>query len=261
MKRLLGLSFVLIFALAACSVAPKPESVPEDGVSRMEHGGTTMNFQSEIPDVYAGMSSPVEADDASVVRGMKVYSDNCAVCHGDGGMGDGPAAEVLDPAPAPVAHTGQMMGDGYLFWRIADGGSSAGTGMLAFGEDTLDDQQIWDVINYIRALGSGDVMPPEDGMGGAAYDPEFERVQHEAKLAEALSQGLINTDQADNFMLVHDALDAYLVENDIGPGAEGMDEMQPAIFAVLVEAGTLAQQQVERFNVIHQLLLDEGLMQ
>jgi hypothetical protein len=37
--------------------------------------------------------------------------------------------------------------------------------------------------------------------------------------------------------------------------------MQPEIFAALVEAGTLTQGEVDSFNEVHQLLLDEGLMQ
>ena len=40
-----------------------------------------------------------------------------------------------------------------------------------------------------------------------------------------------------------------------------MDEMQPEIFARLVENGALTQEQVDSFNDVHQLLLDEGLMQ
>lgn len=33
------------------------------------------------------------------VEGQIVYDQNCALCHGDGGRGDGPLAAKLDPAP------------------------------------------------------------------------------------------------------------------------------------------------------------------
>ncbi|MBT3187862.1 MAG: cytochrome c [Anaerolineae bacterium] len=263
MKRLLSLSFVLVLVLGACSSAPAAEeAASESGPGSMMMGGhsTTMSFHhAEVPDAYVGMKSSVEADAESIARGMDVYTLTCAVCHGDGGMGDGPAGAALDPSPAPVAHTSQMMGDGYLFWRVSEGGVDEGTGMAAY-KAILSEEEIWDVINYIRALGSGDVMPPENGVGGAAYDPAAERANHESMLAEALSQDLIDTDQSNNFMLVHDALDAYILENDISPGSEGIGGQQDEIFAALVEAGTLTQEQVDSFNEVHELLLDEGLM-
>ena len=78
---------------------------------------------------------------------------------------------------------------------------------------------------------------------------------------DALAGKYITQEQADNFMLVHEALNDYMVENDIRAGAKSVDEMQPEIFAALVEIGTLTQGEVDSFNEVHQLLLDEGLMQ
>jgi len=45
-----------------------------------------------------------------------------------------------------------MLSDGYLFWRITEGGVPFGTAMPSF-ESILDDNQRWDVINYLRYLG------------------------------------------------------------------------------------------------------------
>ena len=68
-------------------------------------------------------------------------------------MGDGPTASALDPAPAAIAHTSQMSGDDYLFWRISEGGVPFETAMPVF--KALEEQDRWDVIDYIRALGKG----------------------------------------------------------------------------------------------------------
>ena len=35
-------------------------------------------------------------------EGAALYADNCAICHGPGGRGDGPLAAGLDPAPADL---------------------------------------------------------------------------------------------------------------------------------------------------------------
>ncbi len=260
MKKLLVLSVMLILTLAAC--APASEAVSGMGGPMMggESNITMGLHHSSVPETYAGIVSPVAADDEeSIARGQEVYRINCAECHGDGGMGDGQTGEQLNPSPAFIAHTSQMMSDSYLFWRVNEGGAAFETGMPAFKEK-LTEEEIWDAINYVRALGAGTAMPAENGMGGAAYNPEYERVHHEEMLATAMDEEMIDQAQADNFMLVHEALSAYMVENDVRPGAQSVDEMQPEIFAALVEAGTLTQEQVDGFDAIHQLLLDEGLM-
>ena len=260
MKKLLAISVVLILALGACS----PAEEAFDGMGGPMMGGessVTMKLHhSTVPEPYTGAVSPVSPDDQeSIARGQEIFRINCTECHGDGGMGDGQTGEQLDPSPASIAHSSQMVSDGYLFWRVNEGGTEFETGMPTFKEK-LTDEEIWDTINYVRALGAGTAMPAENGMGGAAYDPEFERVHHEEMLAAAMDEDLIDQAQADNFMFVHEALSDYMVENDIRPGAQSVDEMQPAIFAALVEAGTLTQEQVDGFDAIHQLLLDEGLM-
>src|SRR5690606_25374304 len=38
-----------------------------------------------------------------LARGAELYAANCASCHGDRGLGDGPAGRGLDPAPANLA--------------------------------------------------------------------------------------------------------------------------------------------------------------
>lgn len=88
-------------------------------------------------------------------------------------MGDGPAGVALDPTTA-IAHTSQMMGDDYLFWRISEGGAfdPFNSSMISW-KPVLNEEQRWDVINYVRALGTGQVQPGM-GMGGAAFDPAAE---------------------------------------------------------------------------------------
>lgn len=139
------------------------ESRPERGMGQgMGRGmgermgpnsGMRERHRAPIPSAYAGRTSPVEATEASLARGEEIYTTYCETCHGAGGMGDGAAGENLDPPPAPIAHTSQMLGDDYLFWRISEGGSMEpfNSAMPAWKE-TLDEGERWDVINYIRSL-------------------------------------------------------------------------------------------------------------
>ena len=51
------------------------------------------------------MTSPPE-----VSRGSQLFQDNCSVCHGNGGEGDGPAAAELTPEPADLTRLADRNG-------------------------------------------------------------------------------------------------------------------------------------------------------
>ena len=173
------ITVIAIIVLGACNTLeldlPKEdESDPflQNGGMRMMMGpgsGMMNRHHAQVPDEYAGLTNPVPMEAESLARGQDIYNVHCAICHGDYGNGDGPGGENLDPAPAPIAHTSQMMGDAYLFWRISEGGLPFRTGMIPYA-NILDDQERWDVINYVRAIGSGSVKP-DSKMGGEPFDP------------------------------------------------------------------------------------------
>ena len=123
------------------------------------------NPVARIPSEYAGLVNQVTADNGSIARGEEIFQSICATCHGESGQGDGPASISLDPAPADIASIEHMRSDAYLFYRISEGGnlSPFNSAMPAFKE-IYDEDQRWDVINYIRTLGNMGMMP--DGMMG-----------------------------------------------------------------------------------------------
>jgi hypothetical protein len=175
-------------------------------------------------------------------------------------MGDGPAGASLDPAPAPVAHTSQMLGDDLLFWRISEGGlpEAFGSAMPAW-KDSLDEQTRWDLVNYMRALGQGQIRPRR-GAGGAAFDPAAEQAQRAEMLEQGVEQGVISQAEAKVFDEVHSAMDD-LVSTGAVPRLGGMGRMRDVLLAALVEAGTITQEQADAFNQIHDRLEAAGLME
>lgn len=276
MKRTIWLGLIAIF-LVGCNAAPltTPSASPSTealaasaqspsmgmgmprGMGR--NSGMSARHHATIPAEYAALTNPVAEDQASFTRGATVFANNCASCHGDGGMGDGPAAGTLDPAPAPLAHTTQMMGDNYLFWRVSEGGIPFDSAMPAWKE-ILTEQQRWDVINYVRALGAGKV-PPASQIGGSLYDPALQAAHQAEMLAQAVAQGVITQEEANTFELVHTALEAYR-ETQL-PAADGLttDEREAVMLSALVEAGTISQAQADAFRDIHDRLAETGLMQ
>ena len=222
--------------------------------------GMMDRHHADVPAEYAGFTNPASADEESVSRGAALYVTHCATCHGDYGNGDGPGGASLDPAPAPIAHTSQMMSDAYLFWRISEGGNEFETGMIPY-KDILDENARWDVINYLRALGRGAVSPGQN-MGGQPFDPAQETAQRVEMLAEAVSQSLISQTEADLFERVHQEIDQFTLEASVtGIDTGNRADALPQILDNIVAAETISRAEADQFLAIHDQLISAGLMQ
>lgn len=253
MKQRIVLMLVFVLSLTACSGG-------SDMGGMMPGGGMMERHHTSIPDEYAGQTNPMAADEESLARGEEIYTTNCASCHGDGGVGDGPAGAALDPAPSNIAHTSQMLGDDYLFWRISEGGAMEPfSSSMPSWKATFDPEARWDVLNYIQALGSGEVMP-ESMMGGATFDPEAKVEERAEMLAEAVEQGLITQEEADIFNEVHAAMDELMADGGVDVTG-GMAARQAAMLAELVSSEKISQTQADAFNDIHDRLIEAGVMQ
>ena len=89
---------------------------------------------------------------SSIAAGADIYAERCAACHGRSGGGDGPDAARLPRPPADLRapHTGQHTA-GDLFWWVSHG---IARGAMPGFAATLTEDQRWDVINYVRLLGT-----------------------------------------------------------------------------------------------------------
>ncbi len=96
-----------------------------------------------------------------VAKGRQIYDVRCSVCHGDGGAGDGPVAEVLDPPPRNFVagvfkfdadKDGTIGTDEDLAMVIKQGGSAFGGNPVMVPWLQLTDEDVRNVIAYIRTL-------------------------------------------------------------------------------------------------------------
>jgi hypothetical protein len=122
-------------------------------------------------------------------------------------------------------------------------------------------QSRWDVINYVRALGRGQVQPGKQ-MGGKQFDPSEEQEAHSAMLAEAVSGGIITQIEADIFDRVHNDMNLFLVSDRVS----GMDtgsraDALPEILSEMVSDGIVFQDDADIFIDVHDRLIEAGLMQ
>lgn len=84
-------------------------------------------------------------------RGAPLYAQHCSVCHGDSGLGDGPAGVGLEPAPANLRDATRL--DRLSLYDLYNtlGLGIEGTDMPSFA-DQLDERQRWDVATYIAGF-------------------------------------------------------------------------------------------------------------
>jgi mono/diheme cytochrome c family protein len=139
----------------------KSKSAPSSGMLFRGFGsivaGSTVRhnqaLRGGVPAPYATMRNPMPPSPVTAELGGKVYQAQCASCHGETGLGDGPASRALTPPPAQlgwIARIRPAQRDGFLYWAIAEGGQPFGTGMPSF-KGKLSDDDIWSVIGYIQA--------------------------------------------------------------------------------------------------------------
>lgn len=88
-------------------------------------------------------------------RGRPIYESLCTPCHGVRGDGKGPLAQKLD-APTPDFTDAEAMlakEDAALYEVVREGGACHGkSGLMQAWERHLSEQEIHDVLSYIRTL-------------------------------------------------------------------------------------------------------------
>ncbi|MGE5590077.1 MAG: c-type cytochrome [Bacillota bacterium] len=120
-----------------------------------------LSLHPDIPRSYRGLSNPIPSTNPNLLTGHRLYTFNCAFCHGINGRGDGVPAAGLRPRPADLVQETMESSDARLFYRISEGERL--TAMPAW-KDILSEQQRWMVILYLRHLAG---EPPNGLLPGA----------------------------------------------------------------------------------------------
>jgi thiosulfate dehydrogenase len=101
--------------------------------------------------------NPVALTDQNLLEGVRLFGENCAVCHGSakGAKSPSPIAKGEYPRPPQLATDGvEDDPEGDSFWKIKHGIRL--TGMPSFGY-TLKDEQIWTLALFLKHM---DKLPP-----------------------------------------------------------------------------------------------------
>ncbi len=92
------------------------------------------------------------AEGASADRGKEIYGESCAKCHGKSGEGDGRAGKSLEHKPTAFTDKSKLATDDKLFKATKEGGKAVGQSSDMEGFPKLSDDQIHDVVAYIKTF-------------------------------------------------------------------------------------------------------------
>jgi len=122
------------------------------GVAAVHGLAQARQLAVRLAELYQVRQAPAITPDAA--RGAPLYAQHCAVCHGDSGLGDGPAGLGLEPPPANLRDTARM--DRLSLYDLFNtiGLGIEGTDMPAFA-DQLDERERWDLASYLASLSAG----------------------------------------------------------------------------------------------------------
>ncbi len=130
------------------------------------HGHDHSEHGREVPREWLERESSLPPSDDDLALGQETYRRYCAACHGEGGRGDGVAADVAGfmPAPTDLARHGTGHAAGEYAWLVKAGNPLSAMPRFA---GKLGEAETWAVVLYIRhVLAAGEA---DDEAGGHAH--------------------------------------------------------------------------------------------
>jgi mono/diheme cytochrome c family protein len=110
----------------------------------------------EAPAADKARANPVSASPEALAKGRALYQKHCAMCHGDKGKGDGPAAKfnAADPEDLTSPTLQKELTDGEILWKITTGRKEGEEVVMpAMLEKIPAETDRWKVVLFVRKLG------------------------------------------------------------------------------------------------------------
>jgi mono/diheme cytochrome c family protein len=102
----------------------------------------------KIPPEAAAKVNPVRPTAESLAKGKKMYAIDCAMCHGEKGDGKGDmASDIKNVTDFTNPDALKNRTDGELFYVTRNG-----KGEMPPEGDRAKDDDIWNMVNYIRSF-------------------------------------------------------------------------------------------------------------
>lgn len=96
------------------------------------------------------ITEPWLSSDDMIAYGKKVYTTNCAMCHGAEGKGNGPAGAALNPPPRNLVEGKWTKGNGAInHFKVVTNGIP-GTSMAGYSHFKVGDR--WALVHFIESI-------------------------------------------------------------------------------------------------------------
>ena len=119
-----------------------------------------MNFQKKpwpVPEASKNKKNPVASNAQSIADGKTLWNTHCKSCHGTKGLGDGPKSAQLKTEAGDFSKSDvQAQTDGSVFYKTSQGRDD----MPGFKSKIPDQDDIWNLVNFIRTLNKGGAPIP-----------------------------------------------------------------------------------------------------
>jgi mono/diheme cytochrome c family protein len=105
--------------------------------------------QAQLDSAAATLTNTVPATPEVLARGQLLYANQCAVCHGTNGEGNGPVVGIGRFPLGPAVNDGLAAGrsDGYLYGVIR-----VGRGLMPAYGARITHNDRWAVVHYLRQI-------------------------------------------------------------------------------------------------------------
>ena len=137
-----ALALILFVLIAFFSAAQETKPAPKTAIS-------------PVPVKAARELNPVKPTSDSIAEGKKIYTYDCATCHGVSGDGKTDIAKDLKIPDLTDPTLQKDRTDGELFYILKNG-----HGDMPPEGDRAKPERLWDLVNYVRSLARK--QPPAD---------------------------------------------------------------------------------------------------
>lgn len=155
---LLGILFTVIAASAAAFGMIRTGVMPANADERppgIEAWAAKTSLHATLRRSAPKVTNPLPASDRNLLAGIKLYAQNCAVCHGDSSAHPTNIAKGLYQDPPQLAKEGvEDDPDGVTLWKISHG--IRWTGMPSYRK-ALNQTQLWQLTLFLKNM---DHLPP-----------------------------------------------------------------------------------------------------
>ncbi len=142
MCRPLGVRLLVIAAILAAAVAGTSKAWSDNQPGEKSSGAALTR------EAARKLKSPVPFSKTSIARGKTLYTRACTECHGaDGKSQVDVIANATDLTNPKAWRSGTSEGE--IYRSIRDG---AGEAMPPFAEKVPKEEDLWNLVNYLRSL-------------------------------------------------------------------------------------------------------------